>query len=139
MVALSRFDTMSLGSMLTNFLAKLYFRGLLSCILQTVVCSIVSHSFLNSKTCNWLTFFSLSALSTVAFAVNPMSISHGAKLILGYMWHIKLCRSYMDYQLLQVLAFSQSCPLRSATMHVVQRLQRVTEVHLTETLEDMVS
>ena len=74
LVAFSGFDTMSLGSMLTNFLAKLYFRGLLSCILKTVVCSITSNSFLNSKTCNWLIFFSLNALSTIAFAANPMEL-----------------------------------------------------------------
>ena len=49
--ALSGSAAISLGSKLISFLAKLYFSGLLSCILATIAANIAQHSFLNSKTC----------------------------------------------------------------------------------------
>ena len=76
--ALSGFDTIILGSKLANFLAKLYWRGLLFWILETTIASIIAHSFLNSKACNWLTIFSFRVLLKVAAAANQTSICDAA-------------------------------------------------------------
>ena len=53
---LSGSAAISLGSKHISFLAKLYFRGLLSCILLKIAANIAQHFFLNSKTCYWLSF-----------------------------------------------------------------------------------
>ena len=83
--------------------SKIVLKRTFSLILETIMASIIAHSFLNSKACKWLTF-SFRALLQVAAATNPTSICDATTWFWVY-WHWNLQWGTSSFKFLSLYKF----------------------------------